>query len=341
MKKFILITTVVFFSVNIFSQTDITKRGAAMLQEKNYKGAAKYIDSCINIKEFSKDAGAWYIKGYAYKGIYNTQEKENKESPSRIIALESFKKSMELDNSKKNVDEKIKNIKFLAATLYNDVTKSIDTVNYPIAIKDFDLYKEYFALVDTSKNHRAINETEAKFKLALGANYYQLFLTNSYDVKYYNLGRQLYLEVLQKYESYISKETLEMLKDYVKGYDELEREKNLPDVSKYYETTNSIDKTITLIKDQKKDEEKSAYNVSEGSLNKFGYNLMKKNKMEDALKIFTLNTELYPKSANTYDSLGECLLKLIRKEEGLKAYQKSLELNPKNENAKKVLAETK
>jgi Tfp pilus assembly protein PilF len=50
-----------------------------------------------------------------------------------------------------------------------------------------------------------------------------------------------------------------------------------------------------------------------------------------------LNTELYPKGYNTFDSLGECLLLVGKKNEGIKAYKKSLELNPKNENARKII----
>ena len=60
---------------------------------------------------------------------------------------------------------------------------------------------------------------------------------------------------------------------------------------------------------------------------------------EDALKIFKLNTELFPKGYNTYDSYGECLLKVGHLEDGLKAYKKSLELNPNNENARQVISQ--
>lgn len=60
-----------------------------------------------------------------------------------------------------------------------------------------------------------------------------------------------------------------------------------------------------------------------------------------ALKIFKLNTALYPSAYNTYDSYGECLLKLGKKEEAIKAYKKSLALNPNNDNAKKILTEIK
>ena len=75
----------------------------------------------------------------------------------------------------------------------------------------------------------------------------------------------------------------------------------------------------------------------ENELNSFGYELLNAKKYNEALQIFILNTKLYPKGFNTFDSLGECLLLLGNKDEGIKAYKKSLELNPQNENAKKII----
>ena len=114
---------------------------------------------------------------------------------------------------------------------------------------------------------------------------------------------------------------------------------NLLSVSAYYDKSNSVDKTIKFIKSEIKKGSKSEYNVSESEINNFGYELVSAGKAEEALKIFKLNTELYPKGWNTFDSYGECLLKLNKKEEALKAYRKSLELNPKNETARRVLNE--
>jgi tetratricopeptide (TPR) repeat protein len=74
-------------------------------------------------------------------------------------------------------------------------------------------------------------------------------------------------------------------------------------------------------------------------MNNFGYQLMNQGEKEEALKIFKLNTELYPNGFNAFDSYGECLLALGDKENAIKAYKKSLQLNPKNKNAEKVLSE--
>jgi len=116
-----------------------------------------------------------------------------------------------------------------------------------------------------------------------------------------------------------------------------ERNMNLLPLSDSYAKTNSLDETIKLIKSEKKKGDQSLYNTSEAEINNFGYMLMKSKKLTDALTIFSLNTKLYPKGFNTYDSLGECLLLLDKKEEGLKAYRKSLELNPQNDDAIKIL----
>lgn len=116
---------------------------------------------------------------------------------------------------------------------------------------------------------------------------------------------------------------------------------NMLKVVAFYEETHSLQKVIQLIKSEFKKKEQATYDVSEGEINSFGYALMQEQKTQDALQIFQLNTELYPKGFNTYDSLGECLLLLNKKEEGIKAYKKSLELNPKNENASEVLSKIK
>lgn len=116
---------------------------------------------------------------------------------------------------------------------------------------------------------------------------------------------------------------------------------NMLKITAYYEEMHSLQKAIELIKSEIKKAEQATYDVSEGEINQLGYALIQQQKTEEALQIFKLNTELYPKGYNTFDSLGECLLLLNKKEEGIKAYKKSLELNPKNENAKKVLSDLK
>lgn len=116
-----------------------------------------------------------------------------------------------------------------------------------------------------------------------------------------------------------------------------EYELNLLSVSEYYAKTNSIEKTMRLIKDEFEKKNKAKYNVGEMGLLIFGDELMNSDKGEEALKILKLNIELHPDGYRGYHLYGDCLLKLNRKAEAIKAYEKSLELNPKNSNAEKIL----
>lgn len=137
-------------------------------------------------------------------------------------------------------------------------------------------------------------------------------------------------QVTDEQRKYYSVETL-------KEQEEKERKMNLISLNDAYNNEKSIDKLIPFIKSEYKKGTGSKYNVGEEEINSFGYQLAGEKKMDDALKIFRLNIELYPNAWNTYDSYGENLLIVGRKKEALENYKKSLELNPDNENAKKVL----
>jgi tetratricopeptide (TPR) repeat protein len=77
--------------------------------------------------------------------------------------------------------------------------------------------------------------------------------------------------------------------------------------------------------------------IPERSINSMGYRLLSRKQTDDAIRIFQLNVELYPDSANTYDSLGEAYMAAGDKAEAVKNYEKSLSLNPKNTNATAML----
>ena len=81
----------------------------------------------------------------------------------------------------------------------------------------------------------------------------------------------------------------------------------------------------------------ASYSLNENEFNTLGYDLMNGGKMNEALEVFQVNTELFPGSWNVYDSYGEILLKVGKKADAIKMYRKSIELNPDNKNAEGVL----
>jgi imidazolonepropionase-like amidohydrolase len=73
--------------------------------------------------------------------------------------------------------------------------------------------------------------------------------------------------------------------------------------------------------------------VSEQSVNNMGYNLLRQKKYVEAIAVLRMNTEDFPKSANTWDSLGEALFKSGDTVQAVENYKKALETDPKYENA--------
>lgn len=80
---------------------------------------------------------------------------------------------------------------------------------------------------------------------------------------------------------------------------------------------------------QKPDE----YDFLEPELNTVGYSLLRTGRTADAIEVFKLNVEMFPQSANVYDSLGESYAVAGNKDLALANYRKSLELDPTNTNA--------
>jgi glyoxylase-like metal-dependent hydrolase (beta-lactamase superfamily II) len=81
----------------------------------------------------------------------------------------------------------------------------------------------------------------------------------------------------------------------------------------------------------------SDYNFAEAQINMLGYQLMNRQRLDDALAIFKLNVDEHPDAFNVYDSYGEALLAKGDTTASIVNYRKSLELNPDNANATKVL----
>ena len=84
-----------------------------------------------------------------------------------------------------------------------------------------------------------------------------------------------------------------------------------------------------------------AVKLIEIDLNTWGYQLIGRKKFDQAVGVFTLNTQLFPTSANTYDSLGEAYWLLGDSKKAIELYNKVLALQPDNNNAKNQLKKIK
>lgn len=98
-----------------------------------------------------------------------------------------------------------------------------------------------------------------------------------------------------------------------------------------------VDAVVTTYRELKA-KEAEVYGFNENVLNTLGYHLLlNKKRPADAIVIFKLNVEEYPKAYNVYDSLGEAYMANGQLDLSKNNYQKALELNPEFENAKAQL----
>lgn len=82
---------------------------------------------------------------------------------------------------------------------------------------------------------------------------------------------------------------------------------------------------------------KDEYRFDERDLNVFGYQLVNRNRLDDALAVFQLNIDSYPGSANVYDSYGETLLLMGDTAKAVTYYEKAVKVDSTFQNAKDVL----
>ena len=76
----------------------------------------------------------------------------------------------------------------------------------------------------------------------------------------------------------------------------------------------------------------STKDLNENVLIQVAYQLLFAGKTDDAIRVFKLQVQDYPKYWNSYDSLGEAYMKAGQKDLAIANYEKSIELKPDNQN---------
>jgi CubicO group peptidase (beta-lactamase class C family) len=80
------------------------------------------------------------------------------------------------------------------------------------------------------------------------------------------------------------------------------------------------------------------FEFNEDVLNELGYDLLGTEKVQDAIAVFTLMTEMHPQSSNAFDSLGEAWMVRGDTAAAIRHYERSLALDGNNTNAVRQLA---
>lgn len=179
------------------AQVSLVDAASTFYDNRNIDSAKVYIDKGIRMPESASDPYAWQVRGFIYKEVYKQKEKNNRQSPARIEALEAFRKSIILDKSKELTDNNVAGMNYLISTMHNDAAESLDPVDYEMAIEIFRKKQEYIKIIDPSQEN--LQASEIQFALALGSVYNSIIESSKDSVrnqKFVNLAKALYNQIL-------------------------------------------------------------------------------------------------------------------------------------------------
>ena len=112
--------------------------------------------------------------------------------------------------------------------------------------------------------------------------------------------------------------------------------KNLVPVLGETIVSRGVDVAVKQYHELKKNEP-DGFDFSERALNRLGNMLLRKKRSADAVAIFQLNADEFPKSSDAYMSLGDAYAQEGNKQEAGANYRRALELDPKNKEAEDKL----
>lgn len=139
-------TWLLIFLLNLFAITGFSQEhtliAADFLAAGNLQEAEKEMKLALSSEEEKNNAYAWHINAYLFKEKY--KQNPSKDSEDRAEAIESAKKSLELDTEETYKAQTIKIINYLSSTCLKDafvLTKSRDTTIIKSALNYYNKYE--------------------------------------------------------------------------------------------------------------------------------------------------------------------------------------------------------
>jgi hypothetical protein len=160
------------------SHDELMRNAYLQYDIKNYQEAISFIEEAVKTRKGQTDELAWHIRGFIYKDMYGEKETSNRQSPARESAVNSFKKSCELDKENKLRIENHKALKYLAVSYYNDASDVLrerkpDQVDQ--AEKLYTAYKDITLFVYPDSNFR---QNDILFYLSLATAHRKIYESN-------------------------------------------------------------------------------------------------------------------------------------------------------------------
>lgn len=196
LKHILLISLLTVLPFLASAQLEKVAAAINSLQNNQLDSAKIYIDAAVLHPETKNISNTWRVKAQVYKTIYSQNEKSNKLSPSRAIAIDALIMAIELEKDSTLVKELKRVAAFFASTHYNDAAKSIDSLDFKKAIINFENFQKCLVVYDTSS--KSMNKYKVEFLLALETVYSKLYnMDKKANQKYFDLAIKSLEDVLE------------------------------------------------------------------------------------------------------------------------------------------------
>lgn len=112
-----------------FAQSASVVKAYELYTQGEYVLASKTIDQAVKEKEAVDDPLAWQLRAIINYEVFSRIDEKSSDSESRVIALQSALRSMELDTDEKYYDQNILILDKLSNSYYNDAVKALNPVD--------------------------------------------------------------------------------------------------------------------------------------------------------------------------------------------------------------------
>lgn len=182
-------------SFAVQAQNDSVSSAYNSLVAGDLERARVAIEAASQHPETSGDAQTWYFRGFIYKEIYNLKERSQPDSPAREVAFSSFLQSIHLDTTGEDLEENRKNIRYLAATYFNDAKEAMNPEEYDVAIRCYRSYRD--AMIAHNPNID-LTDRDIEFNNALGSVYNRIYDSNpEQNEQFFSKIQEVYNKVLE------------------------------------------------------------------------------------------------------------------------------------------------
>lgn len=172
--KHIITFLFVFITGTVFAQYELLDKAQEYIGKNKPDSALLCVNKALEDPELAKDHYVWYVKGFAIKEICKQKDVKNS-AAYRAEAIKALKKSLELDVNKQYAEKTKKVVNVIATQYYNEAVRYMDTLNYKMAIENYEHYKNAKLIVEPTANFK---EQDALFYSNLAGVYRSLYESN-------------------------------------------------------------------------------------------------------------------------------------------------------------------